>query len=331
MPAIVQRSRVVRKEIRRPEKLNNELTLKSFYEKRNKVLIIRGCGGLGDIYMHRMIFEDFKRLNPDVEIHFACPTFYHEALSDHPYIDKILDCDKVDRLDYIISYSTSTACGRYEMQLAPYSDKHRSDIWANHCGVELTKHNMHFNLSDDEKKHGKELIEDMRDRSGPSVVLCPVSAMHNKNLTDEQIKELVQALRDKNCYVLGLHNKPILPLLEADVPIIHNAKIRSSMSVINQADYVLSVDTAHFHCAGGMKKPVVGIFTFVNAQIYSKYYPTAITLQGNCPAGHSGCYNWGVCPITEDNPKPCLTSIQVKDIMEKVDLMMKKWPIQRDK
>jgi hypothetical protein len=110
-----------RVERRSPEKIVRILNLRDFYAKRNKILIVRSVGGLGDIFMHRMIFEDFKRIMPDAEIHFACPKIYHDALIDHPFIDKVLDSATVDKSDYIISYNTTTACGRYEMKMAPFS------------------------------------------------------------------------------------------------------------------------------------------------------------------------------------------------------------------
>ena len=142
-----------RVERRRPDKLKRVLSLVDFYEKRNKILINRSVGGLGDVLMNRMMFEDIKLLMPDCEIHYACPIQYHDAVRDHPYIDKLLDPAHVDRKDYIAYYNTTTACGRTEMQFAPLSaPNNRSDIWASHCGFELTRHNMHFQITDEENK-----------------------------------------------------------------------------------------------------------------------------------------------------------------------------------
>src|SRR5690606_29628645 len=112
------------------------LSIEEFHSQRKKVIVMREVGGLGDILMHRMMFEDFKRIMPDAEVVFACPEIYHEALYDHPYIDTLENSKKIDYLDYVIHYNTTSACTRHESRVAPFSDKHRSDIWANHCGVE---------------------------------------------------------------------------------------------------------------------------------------------------------------------------------------------------
>ena len=327
MPVIKQKVKSRRATYRRPQKIDRNLSIQDYAAKRNKVLIFRGCGGLGDIMMHRMMFEDIKLLMPDAEIHFSCPHQYHDAVKDHPYVDRILTVDEVNRNDYLISYNTTTACGRYEMKISPLSDKHRSDIWANHCGFNLTKHNMHIKLTEEEKREGKEILERERNRSGPIVLVCPISAMQNKNLLGNHLNDSINHLIEKNCCPIGLHNTPVPEMVRKNHPVIYGLKLRQWMSVMNEADYVVSVDTAHLHCAGGLNKPMVGIFTFVNASTYCKYYPNCIQVQGPCPANQAGCYNWGACPLTKLNPKPCLSELASKRILSGIDEMMEKFPI----
>lgn len=325
MPVIQSKRRVIRK----PSELQRSLSLGDFYRKRNRVLILRGVGGLGDILMHRMMFEDFKKQAPDVEIHFACPKQYHGAVSDHPYIDKILGTEEFNRNDYLISYMTTTACGRYEMKMAPYSDKHRSDIWANYCGVELTNHNMHISLTDEEKREARIIIEKHRDRYGPSVLIAPISAMELKNLLDFQLLGTIEELHKRGLFVFGLHTRPIFPMLKNDIPVISGVNVRQWLAIIHEADYVISVDTAAFHAAGGLGKPHVGIFTFADGKVYNKYFDKSFLVQkhrdnGNWDCGP--CYNWGACTKTQKRPKPCLTEITVDDIMVETDKMLKKCP-----
>jgi len=314
----------------RPLKLSKTLSLRDFYHKRQKILILRSCGGLGDILMHRMIFEDLKNTVPDAEIHFACPWMYHDVVKDHPFIDKVIDSETVDITEYIITYNTSTACGRYELALAPYSGEHRSDIWANHCGVTLKNHNMHIKLTEKEKKNGKKLIEENRDRNGPSVAFCPISAWRGKNLLRHQILGVTNHLHKQGCYVFGLHNDPIMTFVENDIPFIHDVKSRTWMSVIDQADYIISVDTAGFHCAGGMGKPLLGIFTWADGEVYGKYYDCLISqrhrnLDPNWTCGP--CYDWSNCPKVQRNiVKPCLTELSPELIIEQVEKMFKRWP-----
>jgi ADP-heptose:LPS heptosyltransferase len=323
---VIRSKQVTRKTLeQRPEKLMREMGLKEFYAKRNKLLFLRGVGGLGDIFMHRMLFEDIKRLAPDAEIHFACPRYYHDAVSDHPFIDLLIDSNELDRQSYLVCYNTTTACGKAEMKLAPFSGPHRSDIWAAHCGFLLTRHEMHFRISEEEKTKGKEIIERHRDRPGKTVLISAISAMHNKNLSETQLVGLVRGLRERGLCPIGLHNAPMWDFIKNDFPAVGESRLRNWMSVLDQADYVVSVDSAAFHCAGGLKKPLVGIFTFASADAYGKYYSTAELLQGPCPYNRPGCYNWGTCP-DQGNPKPCLTQITSEMILSCVDKVLEKYP-----
>ncbi len=303
----------VQKKYTRPSQVKTTIGLREFYNKRKKVLISRNCGGLGDILMHRMLFEDFKLLLPNVEIHFACPPMYHDSVSDHPFIDKILDSNTVNYHDYIIHYNTSTACGRWEMAMAPMSGKHRSDIWANHCGIDLTKHDMHFRISSEEQQEGLDLIEKHRDRPGKAVLIAPISAMHNKNMSDDLLLGVVAGLRDRGYFPFGLH-----VLLKNDIPTIHSLKLRQVLSATHQSDYIVSVDTSHFHAAGGMHKPVVGVFTFANGKTYGCYYPNVELVQGPCPLKYSGCYDWGQCPAKHVKI-PCCSGLSTISILAAFD------------
>jgi len=266
---------------------------------------------------------------PEAEIHFACPTRYHSILQDHPYIDKLLNSREVNPHDYTISYNTTSACTRHEMRMAPFSEKNRSDIWANHCGVLLSNHNMHIKLPDEIIKFGKDALDLIhKDKSKPSVVLCPISAMRSKNLTKEQMQGLVAGLKDMGCFVYAAHLSTIPELEEIGVKVMHGMKPLQYLGAMSAADYVISVDTASFHFAGGIGKPLVGIFTFADGKVYGEHYEFELVQKhrdnGDWDCGP--CYNWGNCPKSKLNPKPCLIEITVDMLLDGTKRMFKRWP-----
>ncbi len=310
----------------------SSLPLEKYYHKRNKILILRRSGGLGDILMHRMLFEDFKKIDPEFEITFACPAKYHCVVEDHPYIDRLERDDEVNPKDYVIYYDTSTACIQYEIKKSPFSGKHRSDIWAEDaCGVNLTSHEMHFNLDKETIEKGKNELKRIRyleKASGPSVIVCPTSAISQKDLTIQQLKWIVKKLRNEGCHVDFLHTAPVTGAEDLSVSTLYGYKIKESMALINAADYIISVDTAGFHLAGGMKKPLMGIFSFTDGKVYGKYYDFVLVQKhrddGNWDCGP--CYNWINCPVSKEKIKPCLTEITQKMINKGIDKMFDKWP-----
>lgn len=318
--------------IKKPQR-NKVFSLRQFYERRNKVLVLRDTGGLGDILMQRMIFEDFHRVMPGIQVVWAIPNSYHEAAADHPFVHQVIDSRDMNHHDYVITYDTTTACTRYEHSIAPRADKHRSDIWAHHCGVNLEKHDMHLNVSPEMRAWAGKLLAGYRQNpAGPLVLLCPISAMVGKNLTPEQMKGVAGRLRAKGCNVVALHKTPIYPLQEAKVPTICGLGTGQWMAVINEADYVVSVDTSSFHCAGGLKRPLVGIFTFYDGKVYGQHYDFVLVQKhrddGDWPCGP--CYMWTRCPKVSElkYEKPCLTELTADQIMEGVEKMFRRWPYQ---
>lgn len=311
-----------------PPKFAADMSIREFSDKRNTVLIVRNVGGLGDILMHRMMFEDFHLLMPDCEIHFACPKAYHGVVSDHPYVAKVLDSETVDKNQYLISYNTSSACARYEIMTAPMSGLHRSDIWANHCGFNLSQHDMHIRFTPEEQKWGEDKISSCR--SGKPVVgVAPVSAMGLKNLTEEQLGGLLDGLIKRGLTPVGLHTNPILTFSQKNLEVIYRTSVREWMSLIAACDYVVSVDTAAFHCAGGLRKPLTGIYTFSDGKVYGRYFDFELVQmhRDDDPEWTCGpCYNWCNCAKTKAALKPCLTEITVEMILGGVDRMLDRWP-----
>ena len=320
----LQHKKLLSRLVKKSQRTTN-LSLREFSDKRNSILIYRANGGLGDILVHRMIFEDFKRIMPDAKIVFACPGIYHQAIKGHPFVDELVDSGKIDQGDYLTSYNTTNACCRYEVRMAPLSGKNRSDIWANHCGVALENHNMHFQFSEQELIEAKREIESHRTQSGPTVLFSPISAMATKNLISHQMEGVVNGLRERGCYVFYTHTGPIPMLEHLKVPLLMGS-IRKWMSFVASADYIVSVDTATFHMAGGLGKPQVGIFTMVDGKVYGRWYENWTLVQKHRDDGNwncGPCYNWPDCPKSKAYPKPCLTELTADMILLGVDKMLK--------
>ena len=57
--------------------------MRDYYSRRNRILVVRDVGGLGDILMQRMMFEGFKRVMPECHLTWAVPQIYLQAASHH--------------------------------------------------------------------------------------------------------------------------------------------------------------------------------------------------------------------------------------------------------
>jgi len=300
------------------------LTLKDFHFKRNQILIWHDKGGLGDALMQRMMLEDFKALVPNADIIFACLPEYFVAVEDHPCIHKVIDSRMVNPNDYIACYNTCvTIADRYENNHAP-SLEHRSDIWAKFCGVTLAKHEMHFQLDPLLVNACNFKLQGGSQKK--TVLFSPISKMTTKTLLPHQIQAVVEATKDYK--LVGIHTKEIPELSKLGIPVITGINLQEWMCYIAAADYIISVDSATFHMAGGLKKPLVGIFTFADGKTYGKYFNFILVQKhrdnGNWDCGP--CFVFANCPKCKKSPKPCLTELSADEIKVGINELFQRWP-----
>lgn len=292
------------------------------HQKRlNKILIKRRVGGYGDVLMQRMLFEDFSKAFPKAEITFACPQKYLEMAKNHPYANAV-DISYVNESEYGVIYDLTTACRIHENRYGINNKDHRSDIWASHCGITLNNHNMMLKADPLMLKQCKEIFKTYNKDNKPAVLIASAStddAMGvGKSLTPNQINDVVKYLIQNGYYVFTIHDKKQTIYDNLGVDQIVNIHQQAWIALVEIADIVISVDTATFHIAGGLKKPLVGIFSFTNGKVYGKYYNFVLVQRhkdnGNWDCGP--CYNMTTCPKSKDAQKPCITELSSSDIIQ---------------
>lgn len=288
--------------------------LSDFLRINKKILILRKCGGYGDIINMRMIFQDLKENYPDFDFYWALPHGYFPAAANHPYVKSLINFSDYKESDYLAVYNLTHCCTKYEWLTGIKCDKNRSDIWSEYMGLKLTNHNCfmpdYSNLFDLLKQKLSDLGWDGKKKL---VAFTPKSALSVKNLNFEQCK-LIKDLT-KDLFLFIIHNVPIIDIMPLNIPLLTNLSLMESMAAIQMSDFVISTDTGHLHCAGGYKKPSVGIFCYTNGFNICKYYKTVHVVQGEHI--HNGslcgpCNNYGNCTVDQnEKTKPCLKNINL--------------------
>jgi len=301
---------------------HGKLSLKEFAKTRNMILFNHAMGGLGDVFIQRMMFRTVKKIIPDSEIHVSLLPQYIPALADHPKIEKIISSVEFDPSNYFISFDTSVVlANRYEDKYGFDCPYNRADIWAKHNGFDLDEHEMDFCLDPQKIENCRKELNVISDKCGPIVLFCPISKMKTKTLLPEQMKWVVKYCSDKK--LIGINDKSIPYLKDLGIPCIYEKSIVDWMHYVAACDYMISVDSAAFHLAGGLKKPLLGIFTFANGKTYGKYY-NCVLIQKHKDNGDwdcGPCYSFKSCPKTKKEIKPCLlelTENQFKEGIEKL-------------
>ena len=311
------------------KKKKNPISLKNFQKRHNKVLIKRRAGGFGDILMQRMMFEDFQKTFPNSEIYFTCPMPFLEMAKNHPYA-KTIDISKIKEEEYGIVYDITTACRVYETKHGENNKEHRSDIWAAHCGVTLKNHNMHLKPTKEMTEICHNVLLQLNPNKKPILLLCTQSTNDefgiSKSLTENLTGNLIQNLQ-KDFFICTIHNEKqhIYELL--NIQQFTCIQPQAWIALVDLVDYVITVDTATFHLAGGLKKPCLGIFTFTNGSVYGKYYKQSRILQSFCPFQYkNGCFNAFLCPqkkISQSEIIPCKKNINTNDILSEFYELLK--------
>lgn len=310
------------------KKKKTPISLRDHFNRRNKVLIKRRAGGFGDILMQRMMFEDFSKTG--LEITHACPYNFLELAKNHPYTNTE-EISSVKDDDFGAVLDITSACRAYEMKYAP-PKKHRSDIWAEHCGITLENHNMFLTPLPMEIHNCRERLAQINPENKPIVLMATKSTDDafgiGKSLTFNQITEVVHNIRTLGLLPISVHNVSQDIYTNLNVPQF-SLSVQEWMALVYLADYVLSIDTGTFHMAGGLKKPLIGVFTYTDGKVYGKYYDFVLVQKhkdnGNWDCGP--CFMSGLCPKEQKScQKPCLTELSANDITNGLLKAMEKWP-----
>ena len=295
---------------------------------KNKILILRHWGGVGDIINTRMIFYDLKKNFPNFEITYAIPENLKSLVIDHPYIDKIIDFSKANLDEYGFYGNISTACGEYESKRVPYVDKHRSDIWANSFGLELTRHEADIRFSSQELKWADKWWKSHSLNHEIVVGLSPISAHPCKNLQKDKVQELIYWLNLYGFRVIIFHND----ITDFEMCLKPRLTLREWMVLVNKCDFIITVATSTFCLANALHKPTIAIFGNEDLEIYGKYFPEMFPIQRhrkrNPEWQHCPCWQGLNCKIKKGvYPPPCLQSITVKEILDNVKKLVEKYNI----
>jgi ADP-heptose:LPS heptosyltransferase len=312
------------------------ISIKDFYERRNKILIKRKLGGFGDILMQRMMFEDFAKTGLD--IYYSCPHQFIEMAQDHKFLNnEPIEISRLDEEKFGAIYDITTVCMFTESKEKEKNKKHRSDIWANYCGIELTNHEMHLSLDIESVNFCRGVLDKINPEKKPIILLCTKSSNNAlgeaKGMTNQQIKDVVRYVKEIGLFPITTDEFKQKIYEELDVYEFMPITVKTWIALVSICDCVLSVDTATFHLAGGLKRPLIGVFSFTDGKVYGKYYDFVLVQKhrdnGDWACGP--CYAFIQCSKDQINSKkPCITELSSLDIITGINKAIKKWKINKE-
>ena len=308
-----------------------------------RVLCYRTKGGIGDILMTTPVVEAIAKKYPHYVIDFACPEKYMPLLENNPFVNKVLDVEKIEEDAYEVLYDMTRACIQYEGRTQPNVDLNRTEIFGKIGGLDphdiprvklfLTTSEVRAGLGMDLKRSAEfqRLIsydneEGERTNQHLLIGLCfessaPVrSYPHGEALLVELFKEYPGAT------VLLFSKEPLE--IEFEHPRLFKLvdfSFRDIAAILNRCDVFIGPDTGLCHISSSLRTPTVWLFTHINGEVRTRGYDTSIVAQVLPPACGlpSPCWYGFSCDPTGEQREngispPCAVSITPMIVMAHV-------------
>lgn len=158
-----------------------------------------------------------------------------------------------------------------------------------------------------------------------NIVIAPVSDKQTRTYPKENLIRLIEKL--KYHHVILVHDKRLD--LKVNINLSGQTSINELISMIYNADFVITVDTAVMHIAGCLEKPFLLLASTFDPEWLLKYYATGKAISANLDC--QPCSEWyqkGCIEIRNikgklENPYvPCLKKLKAKKIVNKMEDMM---------
>jgi len=250
-----------------------------------KICFYRG-EGIGDVIMTTPTVRFISEQYPTAEITYATNLKYLDGalsavLEENPYIDKVVDWNTLNKIDYDVVSNLHCPCIAHEVPKA--KPINRIDIFADHVGIDKLNNPLPvYVVKKEEKKWASDFIFKKLKLSNRDkvVILSPFASNKWRSIPLKTIKEFITGLRNRNTKILLLtHSSDYI----ADIPwenyvdyVAKDLKVRQVAALINESDLLVCPDSAALHIAGALEKQVIGIFGPTDAYARVNHYTKAI-------------------------------------------------------
>lgn len=303
---------------KKDKKLNSLLMLFNTYSFKNKVLVTRAMGGLGDILMMTSALTALARKSPKTEVYFATQLQFHKVLKtiENENI-KLLDIND-ENID-VCSYNkwvnwTNCPASRYESKNIKNVKLNRIEIFAKSLGVSrryLKKNSLLtpvFKNNYEDILWAKNFLLRVNHKSELLVCIQPFAADTYRNWP--HVFTLVRLL-STFCKVFVLHNSSIDEQFNENVFVINESVGRAS-ALIELSNYSVVLDSSLLHISAALNVPTIAIFGAISGKTRTQHYKNVMLL--NPDKSNFPCYpcwrnEYSNCKFTTERESLCLRSI----------------------
>jgi ADP-heptose:LPS heptosyltransferase len=272
-----------------PNMLRRMSPEKSRRSKRQKILVTRAMGGIGDLLMltPALRAQSIKNCEP---VSLAVPRRFFPIFEGNKHV-KLFDIEgPAIELDQFDRWHDLTLCpaGRYESVRRPNVRMGRVELFARSLGVKKRELNRHgwkpeVHLGEQQRCFAKDFISAHFRGDRPILGFQPYSRDSYKDLPDcfAFIRQLA-----KTYDIILFHHRDVAGLTTDKVVSTAGLSLSESLALVQQLNAMLCVDSAMLHAAAAFDIPVVAMFGPTPGHLFTRHHNHAALPQ---PARSFSC------------------------------------------
>lgn len=317
-----------------------------------KRILIERAGGFGDIVQLTPSCREIKRRWPKCFLTVSTMDHYAVVLKNLPFVDSTVSYPLP--LEIAKTYDAWVFLENAIERNPRARSMHMADLFAEIIGLRgkpgLAGAGGHPALDDNKAAYQvtpNEMIWVMeqypRVPGKCRITIQPKASARLRNYPNEQFKQVIEGLLAKGWEVFLLSHFTDgvkVPEVEGLYNLVDfNTTFRQSCAVINNSDVHLGPDSALVHIAGALNVPAVGLYGPFPWELRTKYADQTFSLTGNklpcSPCFHHPNPYKGAndefpanCPSRKTGYCEVLSSIKPERILQKIDQIAKKAPLE---
>ncbi len=301
--------------------------------KRGRVLVTRGMGGIGDLLMMAPGLEA-NAVRYGLPVDFAIPRKFFPIFEHHPNINLIdIDGPPIDISAYRHFFNLSQCpASRYENRTRPEIKKGRVEIFARAMRVSrgrLVKQGWHINhvLSTAEEAFCDDFLKQSGIGAGSASKrrLVGVQPFSRDSYKDHPgIADMIRAIAREHDVLIFHQVANGLPEGEG-IATTAGLPLGRSLALVSRIEAMVSVDSAFLHAAAAFDVPVVAMFGPTDGRTFTRHHKRVKILWHRESFGCAPCWRNEdlACSVSGlRSVSPCMAAIRTEEVLSALAEML---------
>ncbi len=221
-----------------------------------KILVKRVFGSIGDMLMMIPALENVAKKG---KLDLMIPKGFNEIFFNLNFIDNLIDLNEnIENKTYDEIFDLTDYEFNYEQINQPLIDKTKIEIFKDAFNISNKNNKIKINLSEKEKKWGKNFLKKNNLTEKKIILLAVKSANPTRDWKLEKWKSLTKKLKKLNFHLIVIDKD--LNWDDEEIIFLNNLTIRELFILVSISEAIICHDSGVLHIAGAFEKKTLSIF-----------------------------------------------------------------------